>query len=116
MCVCAAVRDDWVLSDDRALQQRWEAEGQSRWLAGDQVTCRWLRDGGWRGLGAEGATVPWSESFLIGRQVLLCSLVRLQGFYSVHVLWQLRLPSHQSLILLYLLRPLGNTRQAKLLT
>lgn len=51
--------------------------------------------------------LPWSESFLIGCQVLLSSLVSLQSFDGVDVLWQLWLPPHQDLVLLQILQTLG---------
>lgn len=58
-------------------------------------------------LGAvEGGGAPRSEGFLVGRQVLLRSLVSFQGFYSIHVLRQLRLPPHQNLFLLDIFQPL----------
>lgn len=50
--------------------------------------------------------LPWSESLLIGCQVLLGSLVGLQSFDGVDVLRQLRLPPHQNLLLLQLLQTL----------
>lgn len=43
-----------------------------------------------KSLGAvKGGGAPPSEGFLVGRQVLLCSLVSFQGFYSIDVLRQL---------------------------
>lgn len=46
---------------------------------------------------------PWSESLLIGCQVLLSPLMGLEGFDGVDILWQLRLSPHQDLVLLQLL-------------
>lgn len=79
-------------------------------------TQRQLRPGGTRrpgdsdGTGSQsgwGRTAPLrSERLLIGCQVLLSSLMSLQGFDGVDVLRQLRLLPHQNLLLFQVLHPL----------
>lgn len=70
----------------------------------------------WDSLGmvqVTGCGVPQSESFLICSQVFFCPLVGFQSLYSVHILRQLWLPSHQHLVLLYVLRSLKEIRVLK---
>lgn len=67
----------------------------------------------WDSLGmvqVTGCGVPQSEGFLICSKVLFCPLVGFQSLYSVHILRQLWLPSHQHLVLLYVLHSLKGIR------
>ena len=54
---------------------------------------------------------PWSESLLIGCQVLFSSLVGLQSLDGVDILRQLGLPPHQDLLLLQILQTLQGAEQ-----